>query len=122
MVDDDPCLLELYREAMSGDFNILTTSSMATSIGLLSTSQVDAVGCDYHLGDGCGLDIVEWIAAHQPRLLNKIALISGEVAPPTNEFNIQYLYKPVPMEILLETFNAWTTSTKDGQDSATHAA
>jgi len=125
MVDDDRLLLDLYCEALSDDFNILTAYSVATAIEVLATGQVDAVGCDYHLGDGSGLDIVEWIAAHQPELLNKTVLISGELKPPTCGFNIQCLYKPVPMETLLETFDAWTTTTNTTnheQDGVTHAA
>jgi len=122
MVDDDPILLDLYYEVLSEGFNILTACSVATAIEVLATGQVDAVGCDYHLNDGSGMDIVEWIAAHQPELLNKTALISGELKPPTHGFNIQCLYKPVEMETLLETFDAWTTTTTNEQDGDTHAA
>jgi len=122
MVDDDRLLLDLYYEVLSEDFNILTAYSVATAIEVLATGQVDAVGCDYHLNDGSGLDIVEWIAAHQPELLKKTLLISGELKPPTHGFNIQCLYKPVEMETLLETFDAWTTTTTNEQDGDTHAA
>jgi len=120
LVDDNRLLLDLYQEALSIDFDILTADSVGAAIELLSTGQVNAVGCDYHLSDGSGLDIVEWIATHQPELLNKTVLISGELQPPTRGFNIQCLYKPVPMETLLETFDAWTTNNR--QNGATHAA
>jgi len=122
MVDDDPLLLDLYLEALSDDFNILTAYTVAKSIDLLATGQVDAVGCDYHLSDGTGLDLVEWIAAHQHKLLKKTILISGELEPSTGGFNIQCLCKPVPIETLLETFYACCASTNDGQNGGAHVA
>jgi len=121
MVDDDRLLRDLYDEALSADFKVLTAHSVATAIEVLIADQIDAVGCDYRLGDGSGLDIVEWIAAHQPELLDKSVLISGELKPPTRGFNIQCLYKPVPMETLLDTFDAYTTSTNLERDGVIHA-
>ncbi len=121
MVDDDRILLELYDEALSVDFDILTAYSVATAIELLTTEPVDAVGCDYNLSDGSALDIVSWIAANQPELLKKTVLISGELQPPTGGFDIPCLYKPVHMETLLETFDAWSTATTSNPHGATDA-
>lgn len=106
MVDDNNILLELYREVLSADFHVLTACTVAESITLL-TDQVDAVGCDYHLSDGLGLDVVTWIAAHQPDLLAKTVLISGDTTPPMRGFDIKLLYKPVPIDTLLEVFYTW---------------
>ena len=121
MVDDDHLLLDLYEEVLSADFKVLTADSVATAIEMLIANQIEAVGCDSRLGDGLGLDIVEWIAAHQPELLDKTVLISGELKPATRGFNIQCLYKPVPIETLLETFDAYTTSTNIERDGVIHA-
>jgi len=122
MVDDNNILLELYREVLSPDFHVLTACTVAESITLLTGEQVDAVGCDYHLGDGLGLDVVAWIAAHQPDLLATTMLISGDASPPMRGFDIKLLYKPVPIDTLLKVFDAWFTPTDGGRGDVIHAA
>jgi len=120
MVDDDADLLDLYREVLSGDFHVLTACSVAEATGLLASGGVNAVGCDYHLRDGSGLDVVAWIAIHCPDLLQKTTLISGDESPPMYGFNIRCLYKPVPMEDLLNLFWAWFPTTPGDQDNVIH--
>jgi len=109
MVDDDAGLLDLYREVLSDDFEVLTACTVAEGAEVLAGGQVDAVGCDYYLNNGCGLDLVAWIATHCPDLLAKTVLISGELSPPMCGFKVRCLYKPVPMDELLGVFNAWFT-------------
>jgi len=122
MVDDDACLLDLYREVLSNNFQVLTAYSVAEATELLASGGVNAVGCDYHLCDGSGLDVVAWIAIHCPDLLQKTVLISGEESPPLHGFNIQCLYKPVPMEELLDLFCAWLQPTEGDQNRVIHTA
>ncbi len=122
MVDDDACLLDLYREVLSDDFHVLTACSVIEATELLASRGVDAVGCDYHLYGGSGLDVLAWIATHCPELLQKTVLISGEVSPPMYGFNVQCLYKPVPMEELLGLFCTWLPSTEGDQNSVIHTA
>jgi len=112
MIDDNAELLDLYTELLSDDFEVLTAHSVGEATTLLTGKQVDAVGCDYHLNDGCGLDVVAWIAIHNPDLLQKTALISGDPSPQLHGFNIKCLYKPVPMDELLELFYTWLTGTR----------
>jgi len=122
IIDDDADLLDLYKEVLSEDFHVLTACSVAEANALLAVRQVDAVGCDYHLGDGCGLDVVAWIATHCPDLLQTTALISGETKPPLHGFNITCLYKPVPMEELLELFSAWLSPNNGDSSHVAHSA
>jgi DNA-binding NtrC family response regulator len=118
MVDDDALLLDLYRAVLDDEFHVLTANSTTQAIELLAAGGVDAVGCDYHLSDGSGLDIVAWIATHCPNLLQTTALISGETVPPLYGFNVKCLYKPVPMEELLDLFCSWLSPTEGGAKHA----
>lgn len=121
MVDDESILLDLYYELLSDDFHVLTAKTMAEAIQLLSSEQVEAVGCDYHLHDGLGLDVVAWISTHQPALLAKTILISGDATPSMDGFNVPVLYKPVPIDTLLGVFDAWFTANNEGDNDAIHA-
>lgn len=112
MVDDDDLLLELYSAALSDDFNVLTARTVDEAIELLTAGQVDAVGCDYHLSNELGLDVLTWIDAHCTALLEKTILISGELSPPMHGFNVRCLYKPVPMGELLHVFYTWFAITE----------
>jgi len=121
MVDDDDILLELYREVLSDDFHVLTAHTVAEAIELLTIeNDVDAVGCDYHLSNELGLDVVAWIDSNRTDLLAKTILISGEMSPPMRGLNVQCLCKPVPMDELLNVFYAWFMPTKESQSNDTH--
>ncbi len=112
MVDDDDLLLELYSAVLSDDFNVLTARTVAEAIQSLTIGQVDAVGCDYHLSNELGLDIVAWIGTNRADLLAKTMLISGELSPPMHGFSVRCLYKPVPMGELLDVFYTWFAPTE----------
>jgi len=115
MVDDDDVLLELYSAALSDDFNVLTARTVAEGIEFLAAGQVDAVGCDYHLRNELGLDVVAWIDANRADLLAKTMLISGDLSPAMRGFDVRCLCKPVPMEVLLNIFYTWLTPSDGGQ-------
>jgi len=122
MVDDDAILLDLYREVLSEDFHVLTASTVVEAIELLSAGQVCAVGCDYYLNNELGLDIVTWIDSHCPELLEKTLLISGEPSPHTRGFNVRCLYKPVPMDELLDVFYRWFAPVERSQGDVIRTA
>ena len=114
MIDDDELLLELYSAALSDNFHVLFARTVAEAIELLATEKIDAVGCDYHLSnDELGLDVIAWISTHCTDLLAKTMLISGELSPPMQGFNVQCLYKPVAISELLGVFHAWSTTTEE---------
>lgn len=122
MVEDDPVQLDYYSEVLSDDFEVLTATTIAEAIAMLDSGQFNAVGCDYRLNDGSGLEILSWIAAHEPELLHKTVLISGEAAPQINGLNVQCLQKPVTIDTLLETFSAWHQALDGDQHHVTHSA
>ncbi|MDQ6955578.1 MAG: response regulator [Mariprofundaceae bacterium] len=107
MVDDDDILLELYSEVLSEGFHVLIARTVAEAIELLTIEKVDAVGCDYHLGHELGLDVVAWIDSYRNHLLATTMLISGEPFPAMRGFHVRCLYKPVPMDELLNVFYTW---------------
>jgi len=122
MVEDDPIQLDYYCEVLSDDFNVLTATTIAEAIRLLDSGQFNAVGCDYRLNDGSGLEVLSWISAHEPELLDKTVLISGDATPQINGLNVQCLQKPVSIDRLLETFSAWHSASDGDEHHVTHAA
>lgn len=112
MVDDEPILLDLYHDVLEPDHQVLLAGSVGEAIRILADQEVDAVGCDYHLGAGSGADVVAWIRAHRPNLLARTIIISGDEAPSVDGDGVLLLYKPVPIETLLEVFGAWFTGVK----------
>ncbi len=107
MVDDDPTQLELYEEVLSLDYHVFVAHSVAEALKLLANEQVDAVGCDYNLNDGSGLQVIEWIEIHRPELLASTVLITGDLNPSIKRLGVSLLHKPVPIDALLDVFDAW---------------
>jgi len=108
MVEDDPIQMDLYLEVLSPDYHMLTAHSISDAISAIADHAVHAVGCDYHLIDGSGLELVAWIDTHRPELLARTVLITGELTPPLNGHDVRLLYKPVPIDTLLGVFEAWS--------------
>ena len=123
MVDDDESTqLELYKEVLSIDYHVLTAQSVGEAITILANEQVDAVGCDFNLNDGSGLEVLNWIGRHRPQLLACTVLITGDLAPSIKRRDISFLYKPVPIDTLLDFFDAWFAEQKTADRKARHVA
>jgi len=112
MVDDEPIQLKLYQELLSLDYHVIVACSVTEAIHLLESEQVDAVGCDYNLNDGSGLQVVSWIENHRPELLAYTVLITGDLVPPIKRGGVPLLYKPVPIDTLLDVVDSWFVEQK----------
>ncbi len=114
MVDDDPMLLELYHDVLAPRYRVLLAASVAEAVAALEAGVVDAVGCDYLLGDGSGEDVVAWIHAHRPALLPRTLLISGADMLSASLEGVMVITKPVPMDVLLDVFATWFPGDVEG--------
>ncbi len=72
MVDDDLALLELYEAVFGPHHTVLLADNVEQAIKILSEQHVDAVGCDFYLGAGKGLDVLSWIGRNKPELLKRV--------------------------------------------------
>lgn len=104
MVDDDLVLLDLYEAVLDPYYTVLLADNVKQAIDILSEQHVDALGCDFHVGTGKGLDVLDWIGRNKPELLKKSVLISGDVLTNVSDLDVPTLLKPVQILELEETF------------------
>lgn len=106
IVDDEQVLLELFREALSVDYEVLIAKSVGDAIDLLQAQPVHAVLTDLNCGHDNGLDLLRWIEAHRPGLLAATFILSGAHDPDTEGFEVPVIAKPVDLSRLMATFAA----------------
>lgn len=106
IVDDEQVLLELFREALSVDYEVLIAKSVGHAVGLLQAQCVDAVLTDLNCGYDNGLDLLRWIETHRPELLAATFILSGAHDPDTEGFEVPVIAKPVDLARLKATFAA----------------
>ncbi len=116
LVDDEPMLLELFREVLEGMHRILVADSVGAALGILEREDVDAVTCDYRLRDGDGETVLDWIRRHRPHLLSRTALLSGADVSGVRRRDVLLLRKPLPMERLIEVVEEWFPEHGAGED------
>ncbi len=68
VVDDEPDVLELFRDAISAKFNckLLTAPTIAAAKRLIDVEQFDVMLTDLHLPDGDGMSLVPILKNRQP--------------------------------------------------------
>jgi len=105
MIDDDPILLEMYEAVLSSTYTVLLAENVKKAIDLLSSQDVDAVGCDLHVGVDKGIEVLDWIGLNKPALMKKSVLISGDMLTCLSDLEVPVLIKPVQISKLQETFD-----------------
>ena len=115
LVDDEPMLLELFREVLQGLHRILVAGSVGEALRILEQEAVDAVTCDFRLADGTGEDVLDWIRQHRPELLARTALLTGADTSGVFNRDVLILRKPLPMERLLEIVEGRFSATGEEQ-------
>lgn len=104
IVDDEQVLLELFREALSVDYEVLVAKTISHAVDLLRAQAVDAVITDLNCGNDNGLDLLRWMKAHMPALLSSTFILSGAHEPDTEGFEVPVICKPVDLADLMSTF------------------
>lgn len=101
IVDDEPMLLDLFREALSDDYEVLVAESIDGAIELLRQQTVHVVVTDLNCGRGSGLDLLRWIRTNRPQLFTSCLLMSGDATPDMEGIDVPVICKPIDIEHLL---------------------
>ena len=103
MVEDDALLLEFFEAVLSGDYLVLTASSIEQAKKILNEEdEVHALFCDLRLGKSSGLELLAWLQSSNPEMLQRTTILSGERLSRPGGFDIPVITKPVEPEELLE--------------------
>ena len=108
---------------------VLLAARAAEARRLLREQNVAGVFIDVWLGEETGFDLLAWIAEHRPQLKDRVAFITGDVAPgvvPGTELRAlghAVIAKPFELEELQSYVTRWTQSARlvEG-DSATRTS
>ncbi|WP_167631183.1 response regulator [Mariprofundus ferrooxydans] len=103
VVDDDPVQLEYYMAVLESDYDVMTAHSINDAIEMLRRgTPVDALASDMYLGRGrSGIDLLAWVGEHQPDLITRFVIISGNPVVDTGAYSVRVIMKPVdPGELL----------------------
>lgn len=104
IVDDEQMLLELFREALSADYEVLIAKRVVHAVDLLQAQPVHAVITDLNCGIDNGLDLLRWMEEHRPELLSSTFILSGAHEPDTEGFEVPVISKPIDLTHLQATF------------------
>lgn len=105
IVDDEHMLLDLFREFLSGQYEVLVADSIEAAIRTLERYTVHAVATDMNCGSGSGLDLLHWMKRHRPGLLASSFILSGSSEPEGMEgLAVPVLTKPVNLTQLQAVF------------------
>lgn len=116
VVDDEPMLLDLFQEALSGDYEVLVAKSITQAVELLQAQPVHAVVTDLNCGHGNGLDLLRWIQKHRPALLSTSLILSGALNPNTEGFEVPVITKPIDLAHLRATFSSMLDARREHED------
>ncbi len=110
VVDDEPSILAMVGHALDKmGLQVQTTNTINEAIGWLKRFPCDLLLVDFHMPDGCGDEIWEYIQEHQPHLTGKVIFISGDsrirekLASRLVGVDPPILHKPFSMQDLRET-------------------
>lgn len=78
IVDDNSMLVELFDEILRRLFTTKTACNIDEAINLITSTTVDALVCDYHLGAERADRLIAWIALNAPELMPNVVIISGD--------------------------------------------
>jgi DNA-binding response OmpR family regulator len=79
LADDDPMLLDaaggLFHDS---GYAVTTVESGAEAVIRLEMRDFDALVLDWHMHDGSGADVYEWILEHKPHLAARVVFLSDD--------------------------------------------
>jgi two-component system response regulator PilR (NtrC family) len=102
VVDDDEALRMLCRINLQLDgYQVLEAGSLAEAKETLAGQQVDAMLLDFHLGDGDGRQLLQYLGPDRP----PVALFTGsaKIGPELRALADDVLPKPFSLEALAAT-------------------
>jgi CheY-like chemotaxis protein len=89
LVDDDPALLDAMTHLLiERGYAVTQTESGNQATSILEHAEFDAILTDWHMHDGSGADLYNWILDHKPALAARVVFLSeadqddsGPIAP-----------------------------------------
>jgi nitrogen-specific signal transduction histidine kinase/CheY-like chemotaxis protein len=107
LIDDDPALRRALKRMLSAHHEVVEGDGGEGGIDALASGQnFDAVLCDLMMPDTDGVAVYDYLAAHRPEMLPKLAFLSGGAFTPRaraflDQVAHQVVEKPVSREALL---------------------
>lgn len=84
VLEDSSDTVEYFQYRFGEYLEMNFTESAKRMVELLKSGEYEVVFLDYHVEDGCGLDVVEFLESH-PEVQRKATFV-----PHTNSFKRQY--------------------------------
>ena len=86
-VDDQPALREIVRQALNAfGFTVVSTDGVhAAKLALDARDDLVGALLDVRLRDGSGVELYEWIKVNHPRLVGRVAFLTGSVDSEGNQ-------------------------------------
>ena len=113
VVDDDPYMRLFLSRGLEQWFGkVQEASGLVEAKTLLALGEhFTAVVCDYHLRDGRGSDLYQWM--RERKLSTPFLLISGDIFSKLNEAEFRFLKKPFALKDLLDALSDLIQSGRD---------
>ena len=104
IIDDEPDIRELLSITLSRmDIDVETAGDFRSAVKRLGDRRYDLVLTDMRLPDGDGLDLVEWIQAHQPGVPVAVITAHGNVEAAVRALKLgafDFISKPLDLTAL----------------------
>lgn len=109
IVDDEPYILATLSSLLSGQFTVLTASSVAEARKILASRGVDLVLTDQRMPRETGVELLEWVRQHSPKTVRLLMTGFAELEEAVEAINrgrvFSYIFKPWNVDHLLEVLH-----------------
>lgn len=98
VVDDDALVLRALTRSLARRFDVVPAGNLGAAIAVLARPEpLDAIVCDWNLGNASGLSLYRHVVAQRPALASRMLVVSGGTASPAESaiFSGRWLVKPV---------------------------
>ena len=115
LIDDDPLNRELFGEILGEQCTIHTAGNIETAMQIIDSEPLSAIVSDFHLGQCDATELFQWVRSSHPDLAHRFVLLTGDKLADLKLFRTQatVLYKPVEIEMLLETVTKLTNTDQE---------
>lgn len=96
VVDDEPLNLEVFQYNFGDDFTLRVAGSADEALQILRTENIAAVVADHRMPGMTGLDLLTWLAEHQPRVVRILLTAHTHVGLLLDAVNRGVLFRYVP--------------------------
>jgi len=107
LIDDDPMTTELFGEILQDRCDIRVANRLDEAMQIIKSEPLSAVISDYHIGSLDAEALFIWLQKEKVELAQRFLLLTGDKLADVSVFEEKatVMYKPVPIQILLDTVN-----------------